>query len=240
MSSVPRSLRLAPALALLALAAAPLTTRADPSDWHATLGAGTDAPLSIGGRLTIEGPLRLRLSSSVGYLPGVYVDTINDAAVRWGAYDATTGDVVRSSIERSLVWRTHLGVRLWRGLHLEAGYGRVSLSGSVRGDELLRLVTGTSIPATELGRSFHVAATLHMLDVELGYDFGLPAGFRLRVAVGGAFAVSAPTRVTSDHDPATRALLAPFEQEAERRLEDELRRYGMTPTVSLSLGYQLF
>src|SRR6266545_1250172 len=49
--------------------------------WHLSLGAGTDFPVAVGGRVELEAPFRLHLSTSLGFIPGLYVDAINSVVV---------------------------------------------------------------------------------------------------------------------------------------------------------------
>lgn len=230
------------ALALLAPPSPALASDAEPgSGWNLVLGAGTDLPLAVNAHAALEGPYRLRLSSSLGLLPGAYVDAINRAVVKAGGYDEDTGRAVKAAVERSLVWRTHLGLRLWRGLYVEGGYGLVTLGGSATGSQILEIVTGQPFPPVEGGdRPFRADATLHMADVEVGYVLQLPARLSLRLAVGAAFTVDSAVSITADYPPTAPAQVAEFERAAEEELRDDLRRYGNVPVVSVSLGYQLF
>lgn len=239
--------RLSPLLVLLAALAAPGAASAGDAGggagraWGLVLGAGTDLPLAVNGHAALEGPLRTRLTTSLGVLPGAYVDALNRAVVESGGYDEDTGRAVKAALERSLVWRTHVGLRPWRGLYVEGGYGLVTLGGSATGSEVLEIVTGEPLPDVEGGnRPFTVDATVHMVDVEVGYAFRLPGRLQLRLAVGGAFTFASHVEIEADYPPAAPALVERFERLAEDELREDLRRYGHVPVVSVSLGYRLF
>jgi hypothetical protein len=207
------------------------------SPWHLAIGAGTDFPISVGGRLELEAS-RLRLSSSLGILPGPYVDVINETVVAFGGYDEATADVVKEALSSSLIWRTHLGVRVWRGLYVEAGYGLVTLGGDAAGAELFGAVTGQPVPPGTGDRPFDIRSTLHMADVEIGYDFAVSQALRLRVAIGGAFTFAASTRITPESEAP--AQVESFAREAEAYLDDIYTSYVFTPVLSVSAAYRLF
>jgi len=230
-------------LVLIAVLQAPLalaTSGADAARWRLALGAGTDLPISVGGRLELETPSRFRLSTSLGFLPGAYVDAINETVVGLGGYDQETADLVKDALKSSLIWRTHLGYRVWRGLYLEAGYGLVTLGGSAVGGELFSAVTGETVPpGAGADRPFDLRSTLHMADVEVGWNFAL-SRLGLRVAIGGAFTFAASTHVSAGYTPLSPQLAEEFARAAEAYLDDVYTSYVFTPVLSVSASYALF
>ena len=152
--------------------AAPGAAIAPPTSnpWSIRAIAGTDFPIDIGAGIEVEGPFRIRLSSTVGIVPGVYVDTINAFLVGIGAYNHDTANLIKSALDNSLIWRTHVGWRPWsrHGFYGMAGYGLVTLGGGATGSEIIEAATGKSLPATDttMARSFTCTSTLHMLDAE--------------------------------------------------------------------------
>lgn len=241
------------AVVLLALTAMATAARAEPSagdepstepSWHLGAGAGTDFPLGVGARGYAEAPFRLRLSTSLGILPGPYVDTINTFVVAAGGYDDAMADLVKSTIASSLIWRTHLGYRPFEalGLYGEVGYGLVALGGSAAASTLIAGVTGRSFPSTETAGDhvFDAVATLHMLDVEIGWDLPLAEGFELRAALGGAFTVASHTTIEPRFTPRAERLVDEFTTYGEQYLDDTFTSYVFTPVVSLSAGYRFF
>jgi hypothetical protein len=97
------------------------------SGLRVAVGAGTDFPIAVGARLEIEARSRLRISTSVGILPGMYVDAISAEVVARGGYGEETGDLVKRSLERAIVWRAHVGARV---AALAGDRGRVRARGA--------------------------------------------------------------------------------------------------------------
>jgi hypothetical protein len=211
--------------------------------WHAALGAGTDFPVAVGGRFVLETPFRLRFSTSLGFMPGPYVDAINATVVGLGGYGERTADLVKTALQSSLIWRTHVGYRVWRGLYVEAGYGLVALGGAAAAGDLIAAVTGRPLPDSQGGaQPFRLDATLHMADVEVGYDFHLSPRWQIRAALGGAFTFAASTRVEPDFQPppGSSQLVDQFARGSEAYLDDVFTSYAFTPVASVSLAYALF
>lgn len=214
--------------------------------WHVVAGIGTDAPIAIGGRAHVETPFRLRLSTSVGILPKPYVDAVNSFVVSIGGYSDATADLIKSALQSSFVWRTHVGYRPFAslGLYGEVGYGLVTLGGNATGSEIIAGVTGKTLPISESSgspsRPFDITSTLHMLDVEIGYDWKVAERFELRAALGGAFTIAAKTRITPGYTPRTPKLVDQFAAYGETYLDDTYTSYVFSPVLSLSAGYRFF
>jgi hypothetical protein len=209
--------------------------------WHFALGVETDVPVDLAVRAEAETPFRLRLSTSVGFLPGAYVQALNGVLEGAGAYDAATGTLISSTLQSSLVWRTHLGVRPFSklGLYGDVGYGLVALGGSASTSDVLSAVTGKQFPQTEgtSARAFGINATLHMLDVEIGWTFDVADHVLLRVAIGGAFTLAAPTTVTPQFTPRAPAAVGQFTSEAATYLSNEMTSYVFTPVLTVGGAY---
>ena len=230
---------LAPVLSLPTLARA--DEHADGDQWKVAAGVATDFPVDVAARLAVETPFRLRLNTQVGFLPSGYVSAMNGILEGFGAYDSATGDLIKSSLQSSFVWRTHVGYRPFRklGLYLDAGYGMVSLGGNATTAALVSAVTGATYPATETGadKSFDAKATLHTLDVEVGYDIPIARHFELRAAVGGAFTLGSSTTLTPDFTPRTPKAIDAFVAEGESYLNTTFRSYVFTPVFTLGANY---
>jgi len=232
------------ALLLMGLLAGTEAEAAEPKQrhgWDITVEANTDFPLSVGGRLGVESPWRLRLSTSLGYLPGMYLQAVNDVAVALDVYDRERANLIKQSLKNSLVWRTHLG---WRpfpgaGLYVEGGYGLVALGGETNPEDVLAALTGIDPPGGEsvLNREYRVRSVLHMLDVELGWRWGLGAGWTARTALGAAFTLDSNTRVEPDFEPEQPLLVNLFTGFAEGYLDDTFEKYVHLPVLSFSIGY---
>src|SRR5262249_25062417 len=97
------------------------STRAEaavPRVWSLGTEALPDFPVQIGGKVWVEAPYRIRLNTTLGYLPAGYVDAINGILVAAGAYNATTADLIAAALKSSFVFRLHAG---WRPLPRRGG-----------------------------------------------------------------------------------------------------------------------
>jgi hypothetical protein len=216
--------------------------RADEGDrWKVAAGVATDFPVDVAARLAVETPFRLRLNTQIGFLPGPYVSAMNGILEGFGAYDSSTGDLIKSALQSSFVWRTHVGYRPFRklGLYADAGYGLVTLGGNATTAQLVTAVTGATYPATETGadKSFDAKATLHMLDVEIGYDIPIASPFELRAALGGAFTLGSSTTLTPDFTPRSPRAVDAFVSAGESYLNTTFRSYVFTPVLTLGASY---
>ena len=234
---------------VLSVFALPFTSNAAAAEpenrpWHLDAQAQTNFPVDVGARLSLEMPARLRLATSVGGLPGGYVDVINAVVVSAGGYPESTATIVRGALQRSLVWRLHAGWRplAKRGLYFEAGYGLAALGGGLTGGDVLVLVTGNEAFASSGAHSFSARATVHMLDVEIGWQWQLlRERLVLRAALGYAGTMGAHAEIEPTFNP---GLLTPvvdsLTRDSERELEAILRRYVHTPVITLGVGYRFF
>ena len=212
--------------------------------YHLALEAATDFPADVGGRLTAELPWRLRLTTSLGVLPGGYVDVINAVVVGLGGYNQSTADLVRTALQNSLVWRLHAGWRPFErlGLYVDVGYGLAALGGSAAGDQIISAATGRTVPTTG-GRQYDLSSTLHMVDVEIGWEWALWGRLSLRAAVGGAFTLGASTSMTPKF-PTGSALEArgvqAFTSFGAAYLDHTYTSYVHAPLVTVAVGYRFF
>jgi hypothetical protein len=213
-------------------------------DWHGAIGAGTDFPLSVGLRGQIDAPTRLRLSSSIGIAPRAYLGAINGVVVATGAVDPRAADLVTASVDRSLVWRTHLGYRPFEraGFTIEAGYGHVSFGGQAPASDVYAAGTGQTAPPEMIAgvKSFNVDTTLHMLDLEVGWDFAVVERLLLRASIGGAFTIASSTTIDPTTTPSLAGVVAPYTNAAASQLDHAYRSYGFTPVLGLSGSFLVF
>lgn len=201
---------------------------------------GTDAPLDVGAGLAVEAPHRLRAQTTVGIMPGVYVDGINEILVGFGAYDQATADLVHDALKNSLIWRTSLGWRPWErhGFYALAGYTLVTLGGGATGSEIIEAATGKELPPSDRGmpRSFTCNSTLHMATVELGWEFHT-GPVVIRTALGGVFTFAAHTTITPDYTPAAPKPTADFAAAGAQYLDDIYTSYVFSPVATVMVGY---
>ncbi len=207
--------------------------------WRYALAAGTEFPLSVALRGQVEAPFRLRLSSAVGVLPGPYVSAINGILVGLGAYDQATADLIRDALGSSLIWRTHLGYRPFgrHGFTFEVGYGLVALGGGASASTLVSAATGASSPEPGADKNVRVSSALHMLDVELGWEWVVFEHLFVRAAAGGAFTVAASSSVTPDYAPRAPRVTEAFGASSAAYLDETYTTYVFTPVLSLWAGY---
>lgn len=226
---------------ILALACAAALDAAK-DETHLVAGVNTDVPLSLGGRVGVEFPGRFRLASTLGVMPEAYISGINSVLVDANVYSQSTADLIRSTLKSSLVWRLHAGLRPFEnyGFHVEAGYGLVTLGGGATAAEIISGTTGTALnDGAGSGKTFSVASTLHMFDVELGWEW-FWGRIHVRAAIGGAFTLSSSSSVTANYKPTFPRITEAFAVSTENYLNDTFQRYVHTPTVSLTLGYSFF
>jgi hypothetical protein len=210
------------------------------------LEATTDFPAAVGGRVAAELPLRIRASTSLGALPGGYVDVINAVVVAAGGYNDATADLIRAALRNSLIWRLQAGWRplAARGLYFDLGYSLVTLGGGATGDQIVAAAIGQQPAGSKSGRPYDLASTLHMLVVEIGWEWSLLRDrLALRAAIGGAFTVGAKTRVEPAFTPASPAdarAVAAFGAFAASYLDSTYRSYVHTPVITVGAGYRFF
>jgi hypothetical protein len=216
-------------------------THAPPAHLRGEL--GTDVPVDLGGRIAFEGPLRLRASLTIGYLPSAYTSAMNSVLVGLHAYDSTTGTLIENGLGSSFVFRAHGG---WKpfpayGFYVDAGYGSISLDGGASAADILFAATKQPLPpGIPANDSFAMHSVLHMVDAEIGWETLLDAHITLRVALGGAFTVGSTTDVEPNFSNPPRAALAPYLANADAAINHVYRTYVFTPVVSFSMGWQIF
>ncbi len=211
--------------------------------WHFGAEAVTDAPLDVGGRLWMEFPYGVRLTTTVGTLPSGYVSMVNGVLVKAGAYDQATADMVKGTISSSVAWRLQLGWRPFanRGFFFEAGYGLLSLSGGTSVDTIAA-ASGQAAPQPFAGpgHDFTVKSLVHLITAEIGWTWALWEHLTIRASVGVSASIGAKSTIS-------RSFKTPYAKEADAyastasaTLSSILRDKLITPTVSLALGYQFF
>jgi hypothetical protein len=204
---------------------------------------GTDFPIDAGGRISAEAPFRLRASTALGYLPGSYVDVINTWMVQTGAYSEDTATLVRQAVQNSLVWRTHVGFRPFPklGLYADAGYTFIGLGGGASAGQVIAALTGATLPPggpmDPSTQTFSLTSTVHLLDVEIGWQFLLMEHLVLRAAVGGAFAFAESTKLTPNFQPLSPDAMRAFMDYAEGRIDATIAQFK-APVATVSVGYE--
>jgi len=199
--------------------------------------AATDVPLQVGGRVELEAWHRLRLWTSLGVLPDPYVEIIDEFGQAFGGYNDATSELIVSSLQRSLVWRLHAGWRPFAdaGFTVDLGYTLATLGGDTQPSDLIGAALGRDV-SSDIGTTYELDATVHLLGFELGYRWPLPAGFSVRASVGFATTVASSTHARPNQDNARNLATAEF---FEVYLDDIFTRYVHFPYVGLGFGYEL-
>jgi hypothetical protein len=212
----------------------------EPRSWHVRGDVGTDAPVSIDGRVTVELPGRLRLVGAMGVLPSAYARVVNGVMLSANAYDDAAGKIVVGALSGSMVTRAHLG---WRpipgsGLYGDVGYALVFLGGAVSSGELVQALAKRIGPIDP--GSYDVSATLHMLDVELGWEWTLAERLYLRTGIGASLTMGRTVRVEPIHSPFPAPVPQVISEQASSRLEHLMAQYAHLPMVTMGVGYAFF
>ncbi|MFP2909150.1 hypothetical protein ACLESD_29730 [Pyxidicoccus sp. 3LFB2] len=211
---------------------------------HLAIGVGTDFPLDVAAFARFEGPGRLRLTTSLGWMPRAYSDTLNTTLVELGAYDELTGELLSASLNNALVWRTHVG---WRpfprsGFFFSGGYTLVTLGGDLTGAEAISAATGREVPPS-IAEALDVSAasTLHQASAELGWRWSVGGRFGIEAVLGGFYTFSTSTQLTLESGNARfREELEPLLVAGEDYLDDTLGTYAHAGYVGLRFDYELF
>ncbi len=231
------------ALLLLASTAQAQERRSRLENWHLGAEVLTDFPMQIGARVWVEFPHRLRLDTSFGGLPGPYVDVINDILVAANAYNQQTADLIKEALQSSLLWRIHFGWRPFkrRGFYFEGGYGLVALGGGATTAELITAVTGKPAPPdVNSSKGYNVTSLLHMIDLEIGWQWFVWRGLSLRAAAGFAGTVGAQTTVAPNFKPIAANAQQQFGRAAGAYLDNIYTSYVFVPVVSVAIGWRFF
>jgi hypothetical protein len=225
-------------VAAATLAAAP--SRPPP---HLAIGVGTDFPIDVAAFARFEGPGRLRLTTSLGFMPRKYSDTLNDTLVELDAYDEATGELIAASLSEALVWRTHVGWRPFQsGFFFSGGYTLVTLGGDAAGARVISAVTGRELPpaVSELV-DVTAASTLHQVSAELGWRWPVGERFGIEAVLGGFYTFSTSTKLTLEGEGARfQDELEPLLDAGEAYLDDKLGTYAHAGYVGLRFDYELF
>ena len=235
--------------ALLLLSGAPARSQA--ADWRLDTEVLTDAPLQIALGMRVLAPNGLGLSTSIGMVPGLYGDLIDSVGQSLGDYSDETSDLVRSSLEQSMVWRVRGGWKPWTdwGLYFELGYGLIVLGGDVTEEEAMSAIIGRPPPSRRVdggivgpgaSYAYEVGSTLHTLGGEVGWLWALSDDWSIRAALGFVTTISAHSTVDVTDRESPSAGVDAFSDSSEAYLDDLFTSYVHAPTVGLAMAYRLF
>jgi hypothetical protein len=209
------------------------------SRWRFTPIIGSDLGIDLGAGLQVETPFRLRLTSTVGWMPRGYAWFFKKYIE--GAYDVPdpVANVVEDLVSGALVVRANVGYRLLphRGLFAAAGYTLQAASKNGLIATALEEATGRELPGGNGPRRlFDTTTHAQMFDFQLGWQWPLPDRFSIQASVGFILVVSTSTTLEPAFVPDNPALLDAFIQLAEKRLEDA-GQGTIAPLGAVFLGY---
>lgn len=203
--------------------------------------AGANAPLAAAAGLELVFPWHLRIGMTLGTFPRSAERAVNHELVDHGVYKESLGDLVDASLEQVIQWHGYLGVKPWthHGFVATVGYTVAWVSGRASVPQVATAIgemIPDQIPVDHI--YFDVASRLHIVDAELGWEWLLPHGWSLRLAVGAAITVTARTRVSAE--PAiTDPRFGELALRARTTLDHAYNQYVRTPVLALFLAYEL-
>jgi hypothetical protein len=227
------------------------------ADFHTDLGLGTDFPLGVGGRLTVQLPGRWQLATSLGWLPPVYADAINATLIATESTTEAKAKLIKSALENAVSLRFNGGWKPWEdhGFYTSGGYGLFVFHGGVTSGAVVSAATGLPLPAgLSEAAPIDVSGTLHQLQVETGWQWNLAPRLLLRTAIGGAFTIAAASKL----EPSTPVAGVPARlpstpigvvsssptdlllRAGEERINSKLESSFHAPLISVYASYILF
>jgi hypothetical protein len=200
-------------------------------DWLLSLEAVTHAPIDMGAQVGVETPQGIRFFAGYGWVPGAYMNLLTGiaASASGNGYAQT---LLNDAHYTGHTWRLQAGLRPFRaiGLYGDFGYARVTAQGS------LDLATSSVPQLAALGGGYLATTRLDMWLVELGYQGELADRVVLGLALGCMGTFNSTTSIASvDGAPRSSAILGAAAAQTDAALE----KYGITPTLTLRLGFDL-
>ncbi len=209
--------------------------------WRLALELKADLPLFAGGRVGLESPSGLRLTTGLGtQLPG-YFDILNEIMEASAGYGSLVADHVAEASEVPLAWRIQVG---WRplpleGFYFDVGYGVMSMAGSVETEPVAGNINNPSYQGSLSPQRYSLQSTLHMLAVELGYQWTFGDSMLLRLSLGYVGTVASSTTVGQPFSPYSLSDSASVATEVAGQLDELYPKYVHLPTISIGIGYRL-
>lgn len=204
---------------------------ADSQDWVLAVEGFTRAPIDVGVQAGLQVPLGLRLSGGYGKMPGPYLGFLTSVAALASGNDSGGDAVLTKGIQTGRTWRVQAGIRPFSGsgLYLDVGYTHARLGGALT-------ASAFGLSSLPEGATLSVDTKLSMWLVEIGFqtDIANTVSFGLGFGVTGT--MKSKTRLALSHPSPEASALA--DQQAED-LDQQLERYGVLPTVTLRLGFDL-
>lgn len=197
------------------------------SHWLFAAEGATHAPVDAGINAELETPFGLRLSGGYGWVPSAYVNLITQIAGL--GTDAAASTLVADGWQNGHAWRIAGGIRPFKntGVYLDAGYERVSLNGAFAASAL-------GLP-NSAATQVSLRTTIQMWFVELGYETALGKHVVLGAGIGTTGTLGSSTAASAGSDVEANAAIV----DAANHLDRQVERYGLLPTLSARLGFNL-
>jgi hypothetical protein len=199
--------------------------------WMLSVEGVTHAPIDMGLQLGLETPQGLRLFGGYGWVPGGYMNLLTGIAAN-ASGDSYAKALLDDADYQGHTWRVQVGWRPFRaiGLYGDVGYARLSAKGALD-------LASSSIPQLAvLGGGYEANTRLDMWLVELGYQDQIADRLVLGLALGAMGTLSATTRITAVNGAPTNSVIL---DRAATKADNALEKYGVVPTLTLRLGFDL-
>ena len=200
-------------------------------DWMLSLEGVTHAPLDMGLQLGLETPQGIRLFGGYGWVPGAYMNLLTGIAA-----NASGNSYARALLDEARytghTWRVQAGFRPFRalGLYGDLGYARLNANGELD-------LASSGVPMLEaLGGGYEATTKLDMWLLELGYEGQLGDRLVMAFALGVMGTFNARTDIAAVGGAPTNNLIL---NRAATQADSALEKYGIVPTLTLRLGFDL-
>jgi len=218
----------------------------DARDWHVAVEGVTDFPLDVGGRLSFELPLRLRVATTFAAVPETYVAAVEALIVAEGGCDDASGGIVSSALSSSFLWRIAAGWRPLReyGFYFEVGYALAILGAGIDGQRLFDAAVTIALPpgaeTAYTRRHYEVESMLHLVTAEVGWEWVLGGSWVIRVAGGFVGALGASSDMGYRSRRSGTLQRDDLSHAYEAWLDEVYTAALFTPTVTVALGLRLY
>jgi hypothetical protein len=202
--------------------------------------AGADAPLEVTAGLELALPF-IHIGTTFGELPRSVEREVNSELIAHGAYAQSLGDLVVASMQRVILWRGYVALQPWphHGLLATAGAGVTWVHGNAtvpQVAEAIHMAIPDGAPVDNV--HFDITSQIHLVDLELGWEWHVARHALIRLGLGAALATSAPSRATLQPAIADPRLV-PYAERAATTLDHALTTYVKLPLISILVGYEL-
>lgn len=198
--------------------------------WMLSVEGVTHAPIDAGLQLGLQTPQGIRFSGGVGWVPGSYMSLLTGIAAN-ASGDAYARALLDHAEYEGRTWRLQLGIQPFRaiGLYADVGYARLSANGSLA-------MADSGISALErLGGAYVAHTQLDMWLLELGYQGQVADRLVLGLALGVMGTWSSTTTLSAIDGARSSPLLSTIAADTDSALE----KYGVVPTLTLRIGFDL-